>query len=69
MVCVLISEGLKRGFFERRGHEGFAEGAKKIPTVFGVVTFARLGVYRPLYRPKRNQHCNRPHANLPTVKT
>jgi hypothetical protein len=63
MACVPITTGLKRGFFERRGREGFAEGAKGIPKGFGfdghffddfcngerseVALYARLGIYRP----------------------
>jgi hypothetical protein len=63
MVEVSITTDLKRGFFERRGREGFAEGAKGIPKFFGldgdffdgrcnggrseVALYARLGIYRP----------------------
>lgn len=62
MDFVAITAGFKRGFFERRGREGFAEGAKVGSKVSGLVSYARLGVYHPLCRPTRNQRLFKPVA-------
>jgi hypothetical protein len=63
MAYVLVTDHEMRGFFERRGREGFAEGAKGVPKVSGfcghradtvcngerpgVALHARLGVHHP----------------------